>query len=173
MPQDYGDEEDWKEHFDFLLTAYKDKRYIKVDNKPLFIIYRSGSIPRCEEMLRYWQNLAVQNGLDGIYFVQTMNVFKNSPVSSFDACVEFEPSYSLFLTNMGNRFAKTVDGYHQKLTILDYDEFWEYILERAETNINKKTFLGAFVDWDNTARIGNRALIFQGSTPEKFGKYLN
>jgi hypothetical protein len=77
------------------------------------------------------------------------------------------------LTNSGINFVRAVDGYHQKLNVLDYDKFWEFILERTETNKSMKTFLGAFVDWDNTARIGNRALIFQGSTPEKFGKYLN
>ena len=92
MPQDYGDEEDWKEHFDFLLTAFKDERYIRVDNKPIFLIYRSGSITKCEEMLLYWQNLAKQNGLEGIYFVKTLNGFQNPQVKRFDACVEFEPN---------------------------------------------------------------------------------
>lgn len=172
MPQDYGDEKDWKEHFDFLLTAFKDPRYIRVDNKPMFIIYRSGSIPKCQEMLLYWQNLAKQNGLEGIYFVQTLNVFKNPQVTGFDACVEFEPSYTLTLTNFGSNLERAVDGYHQKFNVMDYDKFWSNIIERTE-NKRIKTFLGAFVDWDNSARTGNRGLIFNGSTPEKFHYYLN
>jgi hypothetical protein len=172
MPQDYGDEEEWKEHFDFLLTAFKDGRYIRVDNKPLFIIYRSASIPRCEEMVLYWQNLAKQNGLEGIYFVHTLNF--EPLVNGFDACVEFEPSYTLTLnlTHYGFNLEKAVDGYHQKFNVMDYDKVWAIILERAETKKHIKTFLGAFVDWDNSARTGNRALIFKGSTPEKFSHYL-
>lgn len=173
MPQDYGDEDDWKEHFNFLLTAFKDERYIRVDNKPIFIIYRSGTIPRCEDMLQYWQNLARQNGLEGIYFVQTLNVFNNPNVKGFEACVEFEPSYTLNLTQLGRRSIKTVDGYHQKFNVIDYDKFWSNIIERTKQKKSIKTFLGAFVDWDNAARIQNRALIFDGATPEKFGLYLS
>ncbi|QUG87014.1 glycoside hydrolase family 99-like domain-containing protein [Bacillus nitratireducens] len=170
MPQDYGDEEDWKEHFYFLLTAFKDGRYIRIDNKPLFIIYRASIIPRCEEMLLYWQNLAKQNGLEGIYFVHTLNI--QPYVKGFDACVEFEPSYTGYLTHNSLNLEKVVDGYHQKFNVMDYDKFWSNILERAEIKKNIKTFLGAFVDWDNSARIGDRALIFKGATPEKFSHYL-
>ncbi|TCZ75254.1 glycosyl transferase [Paenibacillus albiflavus] len=168
MPQDYGDEKDWKEHFDYLLIAFKDERYIRVDNKPLFIIYRPAIIPRCEEMLLYWQNLAKQNGLEGIYFVHTLSY--EPLVKGFDACIEFEPSYTL--THYGINLEKAVDGYHQKFNVMDYDKVWSNILERAEIKKNFKTFLCAFVDWDNSARIGNRAHIFKGSTPEKFSHYL-
>lgn len=54
MPQDYGDISDWREHFDYLLQAFQDERYIYIDDKPLFIIYRPGHIPDCEKMLNYW-----------------------------------------------------------------------------------------------------------------------
>lgn len=51
MPQDYGDISDWKEHFYYLLQAFQDERYIYIDDKPLFIIYRPGHIPDCEKCL--------------------------------------------------------------------------------------------------------------------------
>ena len=38
IPQFYGGKKEWKEHFDYLLPFFKDNRYIKEDNKPLFII---------------------------------------------------------------------------------------------------------------------------------------
>ncbi|MGG0287660.1 glycoside hydrolase family 99-like domain-containing protein [Peribacillus butanolivorans] len=171
MPQDYGNEEDWKEHFDFLLTAFKDERYIRVDNKPLFIIYRPDSIPRCKEMLLYWSNLAKQYGLEGIYFVATLNGFPIPEVAGFDACLEFEPLYTL--VHGGPNFQRVVDGYHQKFNVLDYDQLWSCILDRTDIKKNIKTFPGAFIDWDSTARVGNRALIFKGSTPEKFSYYLS
>ncbi|MFE4352498.1 glycosyltransferase WbsX family protein [Peribacillus butanolivorans] len=172
MPQDYGDEEDWKEHFDFLLTAFKDKRYIRVDNKPLFIIYKPGSIPRCEEMLLYWQNLAKQNGLEGIYFVKTLAAFPIPQNEGFDACLEFEPGYTLSHDG-GSTFRRAVDGYQQKFIVMDYDQVCSRILDRSDIKKNIKTFPGAFIDWDNSARVGNRALIFKGSTPEKFSYYLS
>ena len=159
ISQDYGDEEDWKEHFDFLLTAFKDDRYIRVDNKPIFLIYRPGSIPKCEEMLLYWQNLAKQNGLEGIYFVKTLNGFQIPQEKGFDACVEFEPIYTVFHSL-----------YFQN--VMDYDQIWSRILERTEIMKDIKTFLGAFVDWDNSPRKRNTGLILNGATPEKFSNYL-
>ncbi|WP_404332365.1 glycoside hydrolase family 99-like domain-containing protein [Mesobacillus maritimus] len=172
VDQDYGDEEDWKEHFEFLLTAFKDKRYIRVENKPLFVIYRPSGIPKCEQMLDYWQRLAVKNGLEGIYFVQTLNRFSNPDLQGFDARIEFEPGYTMNLTN-GIHCGKAVDGFKQKFNLMDYDKYWSYILERRVENNHVKTFLGAFMDWDNSPRVGGRSpLIFTGATPEKFTYYL-
>lgn len=159
MPQDYGDEKDWKEHFDYLFTAFKDERYIKVDNKPLFLIYRPGSISKCEEMLKYWQNLAKQNGLEGIYFVKTLSGFQIPRIKGFSASVEFEPVYTVFH-----------HLYFQN--VMDYDQIWTRILERTKRKSGTKTFLGAFVDWDNSPRKRNTGLILNGANPEKFTHYL-
>lgn len=170
--QDYGEEADWKEHFEFLLTAFKDKRYIRVENKPLFLIYDPGDIPKCEEMLVYWQKLAGQNGLDGIYIGQTLNRFNNPPLKGFDAHIEFEPGYTMYLTD-GIQCERAVDGYRQKFPLMDYDKYWSSILERKVDMDGVKTYLGAFIDWDNSARVGgNFPLIFTGATPEKFSIYL-
>ena len=56
------------------------------------------------------------------------------------------------------------------LNAWDYDKVWMYILKRSS---KEKTFPGAFVDWDNTARRKNSNSIFIGSTPEKFTIYLS
>ncbi len=56
-------------HFYSLLPAFKDKRYITVDGKPLFMIYNAGIFPRVKEFIELWQKLAADNGLKGIYFV--------------------------------------------------------------------------------------------------------
>ncbi|KAF0817852.1 MULTISPECIES: glycosyltransferase WbsX family protein [unclassified Cytobacillus] len=170
MPQDYGSKEDWKQHFDYLLPAFLDRRYIRVNGKPLFIIYRPGHIPFCEEMLKYWDNLAKQNGLKGIFFVETLNSFPNSNVKGFHARVEFEPLYTTYHGECQN-LSKTVGGFQGDRHVKDYDRVWSCILRRKPDK-NKKTFPGAFVDWDNTARKGDEAGIFAGASPEKFSKYL-
>lgn len=159
MAQDYGEEADWKEHFDYLLTAFKDERYIRVDNKPLFLIYRPGSIQKCEEMLQYWQDLAKQNGLDGIYFVKTISGFQIPVVNGFSASVEFEPLYTVFH-----------HLYFQHT--MDYDRIWSRIIARTKKEMDDKTYLGAFVDWDNSPRKRNTGLILKGATPEKFTHFL-
>lgn len=97
MPQNYGELSDWKEHFDYLLQAFQDERYIRIDDKPLFIIYRPGHIPDCEQMLNYWNILAQENGLKGIYFVETLNSFPLPNIHGFDASIQFEPFIQLLM----------------------------------------------------------------------------
>ncbi len=56
MSQVYGEEKEWKEHFDYLSKFFVDDRYIKIDNKPLMLIYRTSNIPKCDEMIECWNN---------------------------------------------------------------------------------------------------------------------
>jgi hypothetical protein len=177
MPQDYGTEQDWKAHFDYLLPAFLDIRYIRVYNKPLFIIYRPQDIPRCEEMLNYWQGLAINSGLKGIYFAETLGSPSPLPdIGGFEASIEFEPMFTVshdLTQDILPSLNKTVSSFNgQNLNLVNYDLIWNRILERQAMR-NKQTFLGAFLDWDNTARRGDSAGIFYGSMPEKFGQYLS
>lgn len=175
MPQEYGDESDWKEHFEYLLKAFKDRRYIRVDNKPLFAIYRPASIDNCEAMLSYWQQLAKENGLDGIYFVETMNGFEHRNIEGFQASFQFEPLYTTAHDIPDNDTLTTPvltnDNSHS-LHLIDYDVVWEQILKREIPVSDKRTFLGAFLDWDNSPRKGKNSTIFKGATPKKFETYL-
>jgi lipopolysaccharide biosynthesis protein len=182
--QEYGDESNWEEHFNYLLKIFKDKRYIKVDNKPLFVIYRPSLIERCDEMMTFWNELAKKNGLGGIYFVNTLSAFQEcTNHHGFDAQLEFEPNYTVF-NHMDKLFAiwrkiyKRIAGSEaiptplRKLFLvrISYDRIWSKILSRVPST--KKTFLGAFVDWDNSARKGYNAYIFEGASPKKFEDYL-
>lgn len=175
MPQDYGNEQDWKIHFDYLLKAFKDKRYIQIDNKPVFIIYHPGGIPQCEAMLQYWNQLAIANGLNGIYFVGTLNGFpiQTQNVKGFDAIIEFEPVYTSVHGRCSNIW-KVIKDYQQKnMWVIDYDELYVSLLSRNPPKTKKQVIPGAFVDWDNTPRRKNSSLIFQGANPEKFTNYLS
>jgi len=89
MSQSYGDEEDWREHFYYLLRAFKDRRYTWRDGKPVILIYRAADVERCDEMLAYWDELARDNGLGGIYAVQMLTYVGGSNWRNFDARLEF------------------------------------------------------------------------------------
>jgi hypothetical protein len=58
------------------------------------------------------------------------------------------------------------------LVVWDYDSIWTQILKVEQDN-GLTTFPGAFVDWDNTARYGNRAHLFKGASPERFRYWFN
>ena len=54
ISQEYGDENEWIDHFNYLVPFFKDRRYTKVDNQPLFLIYRTSSIKKIDKMLNLW-----------------------------------------------------------------------------------------------------------------------
>ena len=69
MIQEYPGDEDITSHFYNVLPAFKDKRYITVDGKPIFMIYDPAALPDAPHFMKMWRNLAVENGLNGIHFV--------------------------------------------------------------------------------------------------------
>ncbi len=71
----YYSMEDYRDHFFYALKAFKDPRYITVDGKPLFYIHDPLNVPQMAEFIKLWRELALQNGLKGIYFVGRANNF--------------------------------------------------------------------------------------------------
>jgi len=63
------DEKEWEAHFNYLLSFFKDKRYIKIDQKPVFCIYRPDILMEVHKFIEFFQNQAIKNGLNGIYFI--------------------------------------------------------------------------------------------------------
>ncbi|UOE55160.1 glycosyltransferase WbsX family protein [Cytobacillus oceanisediminis] len=183
MPQEYGEEEDWEQHFEYLLPFFKDERYIKQGNKPLFLIYRLSSIKNHEGMLKYWNYRAKQEGFEGLHIISMLTSFDNKDANSenISGFVEFEPMYTikhyLPLHTQGVRFAKKkiLSKFNEKnsLDILEYKTVWDRILERQNHDLNgKKIYKGAFVGWDNSPRKGTKALIINDSNPMDFQKYF-
>jgi hypothetical protein len=67
--QTYPGRADASAHFDFLLRAFRDKRYIRIHDKPVLVIYRPQEIPNCKEYLEYWRMLASNSDLKGIHII--------------------------------------------------------------------------------------------------------
>lgn len=183
--QKYGDENDWKNHFFYLLPFFKDKRYIKIDNKPVMILYNPKNVKEFPFMMDLWQKLAKENGLTGIYFMNQENkydMFKEPGGEYFDASIEFQMNRAvnefiskspLFaLERILNRVADKLPILRCKFTTMHYtyDQIWKIILN--ETPKSNKHYPGAFVDWDNSPRRKNRGQVCIGFTPKKFESYL-
>ena len=78
IEQKYLGREDNIEHFYSLLPAFKDKRYITVDGKVLFMIYSPFEFKNVREFIEEWRCLAKQNGLGGIHFVANLKGYAQS-----------------------------------------------------------------------------------------------
>ncbi|MDO4993552.1 MAG: glycoside hydrolase family 99-like domain-containing protein [Bacteroidales bacterium] len=76
--QCYYGEEDYKMHFAYVLKAFKDKRYITIDGKPIFVIFDPYDLPR--DFIPCWRSLAKEAGLSGIHFIAYMQNTNGHPV---------------------------------------------------------------------------------------------
>ena len=195
IEQKYSNEKQWTKHFHYLLPYFKDDRYIKEDNKPLFVIYRPELIKSLNEMLDCWQRLAKENGLPGLVFAYQHVYFDsmdNKDDSRFKYAIEYQPGYALRDMNskyinylkkikqsisifLEKNFQMSLDigglvRNNRNLALVNYDKVWQQILKRKPTS--EKYIPGAFVDWDNTPRRGSKGSIFVGASPEKFEKYF-
>ena len=86
MEQTYPGQDDYIAHFNCLLKAFKDKRYMRVDDKPIFVVYRPNAIPDIKLFVDTFQEQAVQNGLKGVYLIATnVHTDWNAQANGFDA----------------------------------------------------------------------------------------
>lgn len=157
LEQSYGIEKTWKEHFEYLLPFFKDERYIKVDNRPLFLILDTEKIPCLVEMLECWRKWAVESGLNGIYVVGAN--CNRKKWKSLDAQLYHELS-----RNLGKCKVKG-----QGVKRFDYDELWEKILS---DRFSGKTYFSGVVNYDDTPRQGQKGNVVENATPDKFSNYL-
>jgi hypothetical protein len=69
IAQTYGGRADYEAHFHEVLEAFHDRRYIRVDGNPVFVIFKPTALPATREFIALWQSLAARNGLPGIHFI--------------------------------------------------------------------------------------------------------
>ena len=173
---DYGDETQWEKHFSYLLPFFMDKRYIKIDGKPVFAFMKSGDKEVLAYMRDYWKKLAVENGFPGLYLISSRRNFFEPHL--FDNIYSYEP-----VTNgWGKRTAievrlKKYFGVELKnkcpvKLILDYEKYWKKVIRFSEKNRCNSIFLGGLVNFDDTPRRGKHARIIENSSPELFEKYF-
>lgn len=166
LEQKYGKEKQWEEHFQYLLDFFKDERYIKIDGKPVFMIYKPELMPCVERMLDYWNDQAIKEGFPGIYFIcGDSGSYSGIHDSTFDKILLWEP------TN-GIKKLKSEGFYKRKNDVLTmkYDDIWNAILKH-ETSSSRVMFAG-FVNYDDTPRRGKSGKVLEGASPEKFCEYL-
>lgn len=69
MEQTYPGKDDYTNHFYYLLPMFQDPRYVRVDGKPLFMLFRPGNLPNVREFLDLWRELADREGLKGLHII--------------------------------------------------------------------------------------------------------
>lgn len=172
IPYILGNESDWENHYNHLLPYFKDKRYIKVDNKPMFTILQYDE--NIEKMCHHWSTLAKKDGFNGMFFI-----YKNKRWFDWNEDAvrfNYEPHYDGWLNpSMWDRRVEKI----KKLLHLpinknyyNYDKIWKRIIENAG-KASPNELLGAFVGYDDSPRRSTRGKIVKDASPVKFKKYLS
>ncbi len=187
LQQEYGEKKDWENQFYYLLDFFKDERYIRIDNKPVYIIYVPQDIRLRNQMFAVWNKLAKANGFKGIYLIAMNTGYgKDNRRNLYDAYLEFEP---LSLIKGDNSYRKYLDQWkqgHVNAVRKEECDFLNWIwtrnvytysylcraIEKKAKRSGAKTFSGVFVGWDNTSRKDEAGIIVGGSDPKKFYRHL-
>ncbi len=161
LEQYYGTEEDWRKHFDYLLDFFKDGRYIKIENKPVFMIYKVSDIYCLRKMIDVWRKLAVEAGFSGIYLIGANVVYSSDAI---DMVLLSEPDHAL-------QTLRALDKKQNGPFRYNYTDVWNEIL-RYSTEEERISIQG-LVDRDDTPRNGQNGWVVENTNPELFRKYLS
>jgi hypothetical protein len=164
IPQEFSDQDDL-DHIRWLATAFADDRYIKIDGRPLMLIYRPALLPDARRTAEIWRTEAQRLGFPDLYlcWVESWGPPRGGPGAfGLDASVGFMP-----LTR--ERIYAPVEGTRGH-RILDYRSAYRATLKKSPPKW--KRFPSVMVGWDNSARRPNGATIFTGSTPQAYEEWL-
>lgn len=173
IEQTYPGIEDFHNHFNALVKAFKDDRYIKVDGKPVFGIYKPLDIPNLDVFIKTWNELALENGLRGIYFFGF--TFEETEVSklkslSLDSIV-FDymlSSYREYETNIINKIIRKLRQMVGLANLFDYREYAKRV--KKQLYIDNRIHPCIIPNYDHSPRSGNKYIIINNSNPKYFGE---
>ena len=198
MEQCYEGVDDYTEHFYTLLDAFKDRRYMTVDGKLIFVIYDILTFSDVKTFMSVWQNLAKENGLPVFYFIammpSTLSATIDSSGKQHRALPNLKSSADLYnyalslgfdaVNSFGKRRGELLSkGKYLNLTEAVLNKFG---LNKHSNYNYSKTVKGYFApedkwenvyptilpQWDRTARVGNSDGVYVGSTPDKFAEHV-
>lgn len=198
-PMLYPGTEDYIAHFNYVLPAFKDHRYITVDGKPIFCIFDPYRFKDVTRFIEIWQKLAKENGLPGIHFIAYINntsTVKRQQDGSFTHVLpNLKSSSEVYndilalgfdaLTTLGKaraemlhegRYLRIMKRYlYQHIPLLgtlryDYEKLIPYFFAPEDSWEN--IYPTILPQWDRTPRAGNHEGIYTNATPEHFKKHI-
>ena len=199
IEQTYPGYEDDVNHFMYLLDAFKDKRYIKVDGKLLFVIYDSIGFPNVGKFMDTWKELAEEHELPGFFFVgmvpSTLTFTLDKDGKRHRAYPNLRSSADIFNHVLSLGF-DSVNSFGKRRGEMLYEGRFKSIIKRGlrlagidwgdKTYDYEKTVCNYFApedmwenvyptvlpQWDRTPRVVNADGVYINATPEKFERHL-
>ncbi|MBU0615645.1 MAG: glycoside hydrolase family 99-like domain-containing protein, partial [Nanoarchaeota archaeon] len=160
IKQEYGGLEDYQMHFNSVLGAFKDKRYITIDDKKLFLIFNPSNIPKLNLFIDTWRRMAKKEGFD--IFFMSCESRKSLLGCGFDGMMDI----SLLNTVINVPSISTIS---RCFRVVDYSDV---IGKNFNNPLQKYEYPVVIPNWDNTPRSGNKGVVMHNSNPGLFKKML-
>lgn len=196
--QKYNGKEDYTDFFYEILPFLKDKRYITINGKPAFMIYKPNDFPDVKIFIDLWNSLAKENGLAGIHFIAYSLVTSdvNSSSSKFKILLKkYHREIDIFkekkqIIEYGfnavalNRFMFVgwrLNIFKRLLNMIYRSLFHRPIIYQYKDVVNnlvgkedseKEIYPVVMPNWDHTPRSNYGGCVWQNSTPELYENYL-
>lgn len=185
IEQTYPGVEDYISHFDEVLPAFLDPRYITIDEKPVFVLYQYALIPDLVDFIRLWRELALQSGLKGIYFLGMRSSDNLVQPSCLDGWIvdnfyflmkkyknqKRSPLRSLVSRLTNGKVKLDFSNLTHRPTTIPYCELASSDL--LPLNIYLDEFPLVFPSWDNTPRSGHQGDVLRDALPDLFQAQLH
>ena len=197
----YLGKEDHTLHFNMLVPAFRDKRYIKVEGRLLFIILDPYRFEHVESLIETWRQLAKDAGLPGFYFVAMGNntntrvrkaeggiekgrvipdlkssakVYNNFLSLGFDGVNSFGKSRGEMMDE-GTYKRAILYKMHEHLSFLPTLKYnYPKVVENffAPEDSWDNIFPTIFPGWDRTPRTNDAEGVYINATPENFKRHI-
>lgn len=187
IEQTYGGKESWEKHFQYLLPFFKDERYEKKDNKPLFMIFQ----PIFEEkndMMNYFNERCKEEGFAGIAVIDTtQNIYnegfkqyKEHHCDTTEYVLHREPGHGQSVLT----HTHPIDVFVKKCRVYLWNHFkiGKYVVTYSGDKIMKEiikykspfknSLKGLFFEWDNTSRHEYRGYIIKPISKKMFERFM-
>ena len=169
LQQTYPGPEDDQAHFDTIVDAFRDERYLRVNGRPVFYVFRPEELPDASAFVDRWQSMARAAGLGGLYLVaEISDLLGRGPrytrvaEDGFDAGVYVRLPARRTRTDVLRMRARRKLGGPEAYPYSTDPTLWDPV--RANPRLQPSLY----PNWDNTPRAGSRGLVLTGSSPDAF-----
>lgn len=171
--------EDDPNHARWLTKVLSDPRCIRVQGRPLFMIYRPRDLPDPKRTTDVFREECVRSGIAEPYLlgINAHCTDLDCRTVGFDGTLDFEPQLGILpdFLHDGVKISKLVRNLKfglisPELKIYDYPSARQAM--RSEER-DFPTYPCIFVGWDNTPRRGHNGIVIVNSTPDSFASGLS
>ena len=179
MEQKYDGKQQYIDHFMYNLPAFKDKRYITVEGKPMFVIWNPNDHKeQISLLISIWRDLAKEHGLKGLYFVGRVIRDNYDEILSLGFDAVYQERVSIAMANdkkytLGHRLHDKVYNLLGRSLWIDKHDFAKKYRLLTTDEARKENVIPTLISgYDRSPRAGKQAPIFYNFTPESWRLHI-